>query len=101
MANKIYYHPHVALKTTAKRHSVRFADVPDTTIMFAPIVATRGKDGLTKVHTLSEFVSEFGAMDSTFYDLNGQMAYNIYNWLSNGGTLLVYKLTGTKASNIE
>jgi len=97
MANNVFYHPHVALNVTAKRHRVRTADVPDTTIMFAPIVASKGKDGLTKVHSLAEFVNEFGAMDSDFYKLNGLMAYNIYNWLSNGGTLLVSKLKGKLA----
>lgn len=105
MANNNYSYPRVTLSTIAKKHSHNIANVPDTTIMFAPLVTEKGPDDrLVKIHTLSEFIETFGSFNEDFYNLNGQMALNVYNWLSNGGTLFVKRLRGAgdaKAAKTE
>lgn len=90
MANTNYSYPRVTMSTLAKKHSRNTANLPDTTIMFAPLWTEKGPDNeLVKVHTLGEFIEKFGSFNEEFYNKNGQMALNVYNWLSNGGTLLV------------
>ena len=91
---KNYSYPRVTMSTFAKKHSHNVINVPDTTVMFAPLVTEKGPDDrIVKIHTLAEFIETFGSFNEEFYNLNGQMALNIYNWLSNGGTLMVKRLT--------
>lgn len=90
---KNYSYPRVTMSTVAKKHSHNRVSVPDTTVMFAPLVTEKGPDDrLVKVHSLEEFISIFGSLNKDFYELNGQMALNVYNWLNNGGTLFVKRL---------
>lgn len=92
---KNYSYPRVTMKTFAKKHSNNVINVPDTTILFAPLVTEKGPDDrVVKVHSLAEFAEIFGDIigSDKFYNLNGQMAINVVNWLSNGGTLLVKRL---------
>ena len=95
MAKTNYSYPRVTMKTFAKKHSNNVVTVPDTTILFAPLVTEKGpSDRVIKVHSLAEFSEYFGDMVGSidFYNLNGQMAINAVNWLSNGGTLLVKRI---------
>ena len=87
-----YTYPRVTVSATANQHSSVQPPVPDTTIMFIPIVTKKGPNSvITPIHSLSEFISIFGDLD---YGTNGQMALNLYNWLRNGGTAYVYRLAG-------
>lgn len=96
MVNK-YTYPRVTVSATANQHSSVQPPVPDTTVMFIPIVTKKGPNSvITPVHSLSEFISIFGDLD---YTTNGQMALNLYNWLRNGGTAYVYRLAGPKYGN--
>ena len=87
----IYTYPRVSIKTTAKPHSSVAPAAEDTTVLFVPIATKKGPEGLCQrnIHSLSEFISIYGELD---YEVNGQMALNVYNWLRNGGTVCVYRL---------
>lgn len=87
----IYTYPRVSIKTTAKPHSSVAPAAEDTTVLFVPIATKKGPEGLcqSNIHSLSEFISIYGELD---YEVNGQMALNVYNWLRNGGTVCVYRL---------
>jgi hypothetical protein len=86
-----YTYPRVSIKTRALPHSSVAPDVEDTTVLFMPLYTERGPKGLCEknIHTLAEFISIYGELD---YELNGQAALNAYNWLTNGGTLCVYRV---------
>lgn len=87
----IYTYPRVSIKTAAKQHRSVAPAAEDTTVLFVPIATKRGPEGLCQrnIHSLSEFISIYGELD---YEINGQMALNVYNWLRNGGTVCVYRL---------
>lgn len=87
----IYTYPRVSIKTTAMQHTSVAPTAEDTTVLFVPIATKRGPEGLCQrnIHSLSEFISIYGELD---YEVNGQMALNVYNWLRNGGTVCVYRL---------
>lgn len=105
MASKNYSYPRVTMNTVAKKHSHNRVNVPDTTILFAPLWTEKGPDDqVVKVHSLAEFIDIFGSLNEDFYNYNGQQALNVYNWLNNGGTLLVKRLVMTdevKAQNLQ
>ena len=85
-----FTYPRVTLSTTARARSSVGPAVEDTTILFAPIIAERGPvDEVVVCHTLSEFIDVFGDLD---YKSNKLQAFNVYNWLSNGGTVYAKRL---------
>lgn len=85
-----YTYPHVSMNTTALKRSSVGPAVEDTTVLFAPIMAKRGPtDRIVVCHTLSEFIDTFGDLN---YKENKLQAFNVYNWLSNGGTVYAKRL---------
>lgn len=87
---KNYLYPRVEISTTALKHSNTVPEGEDTTRLFVPLLTKKGPDGeVTKVRSLSEFISIFGELD---YATNGQMALNLYNWLNNGGMAYIYRM---------
>lgn len=94
---KNYLYPRVSITTTALSHSSVAPEAQDTTVLFAPIVTKMGPDKeITPVHSISELIDQFGELT---YEQNGQMALNIYNWLSSGGTVYVYRLGSEDSEN--
>ena len=78
---KNYSYPRVTMSTVAKKHSHNRVNVPDTTVMFAPLVTEKGPDDrLVKVHSLNEFISTFGSMDRNFYEWNEDRRYNCISY---------------------
>lgn len=85
-----YSYPRVRLSTTALRHTRQLPEAEDTTILFAALAADRGPaNKIVKLHSVSDLVSVFGNLS---YDVNGQNALNIYNWLAAGGTVYAVRL---------
>lgn len=90
---KNYSYPRVQIHTQAKLKSSVGPAAEDTTVLFMPLITKKGPhEVVTPVHSLAEFVSIFGEFDKDSYTKIGQSALNAYNWLSNGGTLYVYRL---------
>ena len=95
MATKTHVYPRVDVSTKALTHSSVGAAAEDTTVLFVPLCTKKGPSAVvTPVHSLSEFITTFGSLD---YDINGQTALNVYNWLSNGGTVYAWRLDNTTA----
>jgi len=94
---KSYTYPRTTVEVEALRHSNIQPGAEDTTVLFVPLITKKGPDKtVTPVHTLNEFISVFGELD---YDVNGQMALNVYNWLINGGTVYVYRIPNVIAGS--
>lgn len=92
---KNYTYPRVDITTNVLSRYNK-VETPDTSSLFVAFVSDRGPNKVVeKIHSLSEFISVYGDLS---YEKNGLTAFNIYNWLSNGGTLYAYRLNdGTKA----
>lgn len=86
-----YSYPRVTISTTALKHANLQPVAVDTTILFVPMVTEKGPtDVVYPVHSLAEFVEVFGELD---YHRYGLVALNVANWLTNGGTVYLYRLT--------
>lgn len=87
--SKSYSYPRVDIATKVlSRYNPVIAQ--DTTTLFVPFVSDMGPENvIVRIHSLDEFINKFGKLS---YEKNGLVAYNIYNWLSNGGTVYAYRL---------
>ena len=86
---KSYSYPRVDITTKVlSRYNPVIAQ--DTTTLFVPFVSEKGPENvIVRIHSLDEFINKFGKLS---YENNRLVAYNIYNWLSNGGTVYAYRL---------
>lgn len=84
-----YSYPRVDITTRALSH-YNPVKAEDTTTLFVALVTPKGPvDKAYAVHSLSEFIEKFGELD---YNKCGLAAFNVYNWLNNGGTVYVKRL---------
>ena len=97
---KNYTYPRVVTSVIANKRTSIGPAPEDTTVLFVPIISETGPEKeLTKIHSLPEFLSKFGA-DKRM----GRTLLNIANWLTAGGTLYTYRLVddeGAKKASAE
>lgn len=99
MATKIYTYPRVNVNKTLveKRNITPYKE--DTTVLFVPIVADKGPTGeIVRIYSLTEFISVFGELN---YEKQGQIALNIANWLSSGGTIYAYRVIENESATAK
>lgn len=95
-----YTYPRVSISTTALTHSSVASDAADTTVLFVPIIARKGAyNQIVKIHSLEEFINEFGTLQDTYKMLGVRTTYNISNWLTAGGTIYVYRAVNANVTS--
>lgn len=96
MATTKYIYPRVNISTNTMTHSSVVPEVEDTTRLFVPMLTEKGpSEVVTRVRNISEFSEIFGRLEKAEdFERNGQMALNLVNWLTNGGTAYIFRLNG-------
>lgn len=93
MATVKYNYPHVAVSKYAVPRTTAVAENTTVPVLFSAFRAVKGPDNeLKKIYNLSDFVNLYGEDTFAKYSDTDQELLNISNWLSNGGSVLAYRL---------
>lgn len=96
---KTYSYPRVNTSVTALERVTATSEAADTTVLFVPFVSERGPiEEVKKIHSLEEFQMTYGEISNYVGRLGKHTAFNIMNWLTAGGTVYAYRLSGEAAA---
>lgn len=85
-----YYFPRVNTSFTALTRTPVAAEDSNATILFAPLVCSKGPENqLTYVSSIAEFREIFGPVD---FKKQGQQVLNVCRWLNAGGIAAIYRM---------